>query len=536
MVSFVRRIVACLWKGKPRPSGGAGQRTSCCWLQLPISFEIVTPKRLAIFLSAVTLLIALLLLDIQLAPISIEIQRSEVAPLSAEVEIRTRRPSSLVMILHGIDGEDLRRVYSEPLRKRTVELLGLYPGRENRVTFLLTELDGEDRRLERRITTAPLPEIYPEVQLRHAVPERISKGMTFLHLAAYDEEGEYVPLASAVDRHGRVRWFYREEYGHLLLRLGNGNFVVEQNEGLQEITMLGWPRGGPVSLPEGVHHDAVELPDGNLLVLTAAPGSVDDGVAEVDPFTGSVVESWDFRELLDPERPRQPINLDEADWLHLNGIDYDSERDAFLVSGRDQSALIEVSRATGEVRWILGNYEHWEERFYELLLEPKGEGFEWPWGQHAPEYHPELPGRILLYDNGNHRSYDNPLPPEKSYSRAVEYEIDVEAGTVRQLWQYGKERGSELFTPFIGDADYLENGNRLITFGGISRDREGNPRSLFNLEEGTVNDMKISAHVIEVTGEEPARVVTELIFEDEESSTWAGYRVYQAERMPLYPD
>ena len=496
----------------------------------------VSSKRFAIFLAGVALVITIFLLDIQLRPVSIEIQRSEAAPLSAEVRLRTRRPSSLEMIVHGIDGEDLIREYGEPVLERTVQLLGLYPERENRVTFLLTDLDGKERRLERRITTGPLPEIYPEVRLRRNLPDRIADGMTFLHLAAYDEEGEYIPLASAVDRHGRVRWFYREDYGHLLLRLENGNFVVEQDEGLQEITMLGWPRGGLVSLPEGVHHEAVELPEGNLLVLTAAPGSVDDGVAEVDLATGAVVESWDFRELLDPERPRQPINLDDADWLHLNGIDYDSEEDAFVVSGRDQSALVEVSRATGEVRWILGNHEHWEERFHELLLEPEGEGFEWPWGQHAPEYHSELPGRVLLYDNGNHRSYDNPLPPVESYSRAVEYEVDLEAGTVRQLWQYGKERGSELFTPFIGDADYLENGNRLITFGGISRDREGNPRSLFNLEERTVNDMKISAHVIEVTGEEPAQVVTELIFEDQDSSTWAGYRVYQAERMPLYPE
>ena len=101
-----------------------------------------------------------------------------------------------------------------------------------------------------------------------------------------------------------------------------------------------------------------------------------------------------------------------------------------------------------------------------------------PWGQHAPEYHPELPGRLLLYDNGN----------------------------------------------------------RLITFSGISRDRRGNPRALFDLEAGEVNDMKISAHVTEVTGDEPARVVMELVFEDKDPSTWAGYRVYQAERMPLYPD
>lgn len=476
------------------------------------------------------------LLDIQLKPVVVEVQRSEVAPLSAEVTLRTRKPSSLEVSLQGVDGDEHLRVYPGFALERTVQLLGLYPDRKNRITLTLTDMDGRESPVERTVETPPLPEIYPEVKLRRELPDQISPGVTFLHLAAYDAEGEYIPLASAVDSRGRVRWFYRGEYGHLLSRLENGNLMIEKEERLQEISMLGWPRGRGIALPEGVHHDALELPGGNLLALTAAPGSVDDGVAEISRPDGAVVRSWDFRELLDPERPRQPVNLDEADWLHLNGIDYDPRDDSFVVSGRDQSALVKVSRQSGRVVWILGDHTHWKEPFRELLLEPIGENFEWPWGQHAPELHRDIPGRILLYDNGNHRSYDDPLPPEESYSRAVEYEIDENSGRVRQLWQYGRERGSELFTPFIGDADYLENGNRLVTFGGISRDLRGGPRALFDLEAQEVNDMKISAHVVEVTADRPARVVMEIIFEDEDDSSWAGYRVYRAERMPLYPE
>lgn len=496
----------------------------------------MSSSRIALLISGIALIATLFLLNIQLSPVSIEIERSEVAPLSAEATLSTRTPTALEVVVHGIDRENLRREYPEPAMERSVQLLGLYPGRENRVTFILTDADGSKRRLERIVSTPPLPEIYPDVELRRELPGRIAEGMTFLHLAAYDEEGEYIPLASAVDSYGRVRWFYREEYGHLLFRLSNGNLMIERDEGLQEINMLGWPRGPALSVAEGVHHDAVELPTGNLLVLTAAPGSVDDGVVELERQSGDVVRSWDFRRLLDPARPRQPVNLDEADWLHLNGIDYDSEEDAFVVSGRDQSAVVKVSRRSGEVVWILGNHEHWRPPFRELLLKPVGPDFEWSWGQHAPEFHPTIPGRILLYDNGNQRSYDEPLPPDRSYSRAVEYEVDESAGTVRQLRQYGTERGSELFTPFIGDADYLENGNMLVAFGGISRDRRGNPRALFDMEAGEVNEMKISAHIVEVSGENPPRVVMELVLEDKDPSTWAGYRVYRAERMSLHPE
>jgi arylsulfate sulfotransferase len=303
---------------------------------------------------------------------------------------------------------------------------------------------------------------------------------------------------------------------------------------LVEIDWLGRAPWEGWNVPGGIHHDAYELPNGNILVLSAAPGSVEDALVEVDRDTGNVLHRWDLRTHWDPNRPRQPINLDDADWLHLNGLDYDAEDDAAILSGRDQSAVVKLDLETGKLAWILGNHRHWDDAFEELLLDPVGEPFAWPWGQHAPELHPEQDGRILIYDNGNHRSYEDPLPPSESYSRAVEYRIDEEAGTVRQIWQYGTERGSELYTPFIGDADYLENGNRLIVFGGVSRNLDGEPQALFDLERMEVNRMKISAHIVEVTAEQPARRVMELVFEDRDMSDYAGYRIYKAEKIQLY--
>ena len=72
-----------------------------------------------------------------------------------------------------------------------------------------------------------------------------------------------------------------------------------------------------------------------------------------------------------------------------------------------------------------------------------------------------------------------------------------------------------------------------MTFGGISRDLEGNPQALFALEAMEVNDMKISAHIIEVTDETPARRVLELVFAHPDAGSYAGYRVYRAEKVRL---
>ncbi len=466
-------------------------------------------------------------------PVNVELRRFDATPLSALATVRSGEPVRVEVEVAGLDGEDLFFSRAEFRTEHSLPVLGLYPDHENHITFTATDRDGTVTEIVRTVRTAPLPEHYPEVRLERLLPERISDGMTLLHLAAYDEEGTYIPLASVIDSYGRVRWLYTEDYGHVLEPLENGDLMVQKEDRLVQMDWLGRTPWEGFEVPEGLHHDAAELPDGNILALSAAQDSVEDAVVELDRDTGAVLRRLDFREILDSERPRQPINLDEADWLHLNGLDHHAADNAVVVSGRDQSAVVKVGLQTGEIHWILGNHRHWSEEFRPLLLDPVGSEFEWPWGQHAPELHPTDPSRILIYDNGNHRSYDAPIPPAENYSRAVEYEIDEEAGTVRQIWQYGKERGSELFTPFIGDADYLENGNRLVTFGGISRDLDGNPQALFDLEAMEVNDMKVSAHVVEVTDETPARRVLELVFAHPDPGSYAGYRVYRAEKVRL---
>ncbi len=58
---------------------------------------------------------------------------------------------------------------------------------------------------------------------------------------------------------------------------------------------------------------------------------------------------------------------------------------------------------------------------------------------------------------------------------------------------------------------------------------------LFDFENDKVNMMKVSAHIIELTGETPARVVREVLLADDDASTYEGYRSYRAEKMSLYP-
>lgn len=487
---------------------------------------------------AITSLCLVLSLTLQnfLRPVKVQFHPSPTMPLGGYMEIRTFFPSQVRMTLKGRDDNDISLPISEIGRGHQIPVLGLYPDYKNILEITILQGNGIVSNQEFGITTPSLPVTFPEVEVIRHHPEKIQSGLLFCHLGHYDEEGNYSPLPCGIDPYGRVRWFLKDDIGHVLKRLDNGHFMVQRENKLVEMDMFGNLTGHEVTIPRGLHHDAIVLPQGNFLALTSGEDSFEDAVVEISRNSGGVVQEWDFRSILDPLRPPQPRNLEEQDWLHLNGICYDQEDDAFVVSGRDQSALVKLGKKTGKLHWVLSNPEHWKPRFHSYLLSPKGNNFEWPWGQHAPAVHPEDNTRLLVYDNGNFRSYSEPLLPEKNYSRAVEYKIDEKTMTVRQIWQFGKELGSAAFTPFIGDANYLPNGNRLVCFGGITRDLDGNPMEIFDFEEMSINQMKISARIYEVTSETPATPIIEWHFENKDQDSYKGYRVYRAVKLPLYPE
>ncbi len=70
------------------------------------------------------------------------------------------------------------------------------------------------------------------------------------------------------------------------------------------------------------------------------------------------------------------------------------------------------------------------------------------------------------WKDGDGRHLEQPALPTMKYSRYVEYKIDEKKGTVQQVWEYGKERGYDFYSPITSIIEYQADRNTMFGFGG----------------------------------------------------------------------
>lgn len=474
-------------------------------------------------------------------------------PCSALVMFDTDMPGDIKVTVTG-DNAYSTFTYTKTgsVSRCEVPVVGLYTGRDNAVT--LTDAVGNRSRLT--ISTEPLPADFQNYELIESQPERMEPGVT-LFTACF--EHSYTTL---LDCNGDVRGYLsnqRMAHGTSMLALENGHILSTGDEykqlpynmySLFEYNWLG-KVFTEYEVPNGVHHDVEELPDGNFLAASSRAdmmgvGTREDVAVIIDRQTGTVVREYDFNSIIDSTRRpyhhfdppvKNPPNID---WMHMNAAIYDEASNSVIVSSPIQSEVACIDADTEEIKWILGPHEGYEGSsafLADYLLTPEGNEFEWQWCQHHPMLLDDGDNdpntyRLLLFDNGQSRSFTeaNAVAPENNYSRAVIYEIDARVMTVRQLWQYGKERGSDLYASFLGDANLLpQTQNVLITFGGQLR-VDGTP--VDSIVSGVFGDTATNSRVVEVT--QGGEVVYEVAATGNEYSNSA--ETYQAQRIPLYSD
>jgi arylsulfate sulfotransferase len=475
----------------------------------------------------------------------------EMNPLSALVIFNAPAANTYEVT---VKGDDPHTTFTYPKNagpgRVEIAILGLYPGRENVVTLQA----GSGEVAELRITTEKLPQDMQTYVLEKSLPEKMEPGVTLM-IACF--ESSYSVL---LDSSGQVRGYFSNQnmgHGTAMITLRNGNLLTTGDElkqvpynmsSLWELNWLG-KIFREIEVPNAVHHNLFEMPDGDILAVSNSKDLFTSGTREdvailIDRASGNVKKEVDFRKILDEKRDPYThfhpniLNPPNIDWMHMNTAIYDEVSNAIIVSSPIQSQVVAIDAVSSEIRWILGPHEGYENTsafLKEYLLTPTGDNFEWSWGQHDPVVLPDFDQNpdtldLLLLDNGQSRSFveEKTIQPEDNYSRAVHYRIHLQEKTVEQIWQYGKERGSELYATFLGDAEYLpQTGNRLIDFGG---QLSVNGKRTDDILGGVLGTIVTNSRVVEVT--EGGEVVFEVSVHENSATSTA--ETYQAKRQALY--
>ena len=446
------------------------------------------------------------------------------SPLTALVIFRTTNSVSPTIT---IQGDDDLTTFSHTFDSSTdhyLPIYGLYADRDNKVTISYKDGDQSVTK-DITITTDKLPD---DMVLPTEVKANKEELANELYFFTPSSKGYTV----AYDVNGDVRWYIDQQATWKIDRLDNGHLLLSTERlinqpyyttGLYEMDLLGKVYT-EFSLPGGYHHDYFEMANGNLLVssddFNSDAGTVEDYIVELDRQTGEIVKKFDLKKVLNTDDGKSE-NWSSYDWFHNNSVWYDEKTNVVILSGRHKDAVIAIDYDSGKLKWIIGDPTNWDEEYQKYFFTPVGDDFEWQWSQHAAMVTPE--GYIFILDNGNNKSKvsDDYVPAEDSYTRGVMYKIDTDKMTIEQVWQYGKERGSDFYSPYISDVDYLDDGHYIVHSGGIVK-VDGKPSNQpAGLSNGKVS---LNSDTVELLNDE-------VIFEIKLPTN--NYRV---ERMPLYVD
>ena len=441
------------------------------------------------------------------------------SPLTALVLFETEQELDVKVT---ITGKDKLTTYTHTFSKTKEHYLpiyGLYADSNNKII-----IECGNNKKEIYIQTEKLPE---NMILPTSIKANKSKLTNDLYFYTPSSSGYTV----AYDVNGEVRWYLTNYALWKIDRLQNGHLLVSTERlinnpyymtGLYEIDLLG-KIYTEFSLEGGYHHDYYEMENGNLLVASDdfnnKDGTVEDYIVELDRTTGKIIKTFDLKKVLNME-DGQSENYTSYDWFHNNSVWYDKKTDSITLSGRHQDAVINISYQTGELNWIIGDSTNWSSEYQKYFFTPVGNNFEWQWSQHAAMITPE--GYVFLFDNGNNKSKnkDEYVDASNSYSRGVMYKINTEKMTIEQVFEYGKEKGSSFYSPYISDVDYLDKNHYIIHSGGIVYVDGKN----FNQPAGFSKGAKLVSDTVELLNNE---VIFEIILPTNN---------YRVEKMSLYSE
>ncbi|WP_124067660.1 aryl-sulfate sulfotransferase [Clostridium sp. E02] len=447
-----------------------------------------------------------------------------VNPLTSMILFETEEEQAVTITVKGKETKgDITHTFKAS-KTHILPVLGLYPEYNNTVMISLSKGGCHSVTIQ----TESIKDMPYQADYIRTTSEYMDGQLMFVTPAGDS-------LAGGYDYHGDCRWHLVEPFIFDLKQAKNGHILIGSNRlldmpyytaGVCEMDLVG-KLYTEYRIPGGYHHDQFEMEDGNLLILTQEKNAktTEDECVLVDRNTGAILKTWDFKKVL-PQTAGKSGSWSEHDWFHNNAIWYDKRTHSITLSGRHQDVVINIDFETGNLNWILGDPTGWPADMVEkyFFTPVNQEEFDWQYEQHACMMLPD--GDIMLFDNGHWRGKEKECYRlnQDNFSRGVRYRIDTENRTIKQIWQFGKERKNDFFSSYISNVEYYRDGHYLVHSGGMGYNHGVTCEELpvyMNLDDSECTLKSITVEVME----------GEVVYEMHLPSNY-----YRAEKMKLYKD
>ena len=206
------------------------------------------------------------------------------------------------------------------------------------------------------------------------------------------------------------------------------------------------------------YHELRITKDGSYLLFGDDPRSIDmskivEGGDQNATVIGMVVQKLDARKNLvfewksfdhfDVTDSYADLTSSYIDYAHFNAIATDTDS-TIILSSRNLSELTRINLRTGDIIWRMGGKNN---QFTFV-------GFDRMFsGQHD----------IRRMHGDTYSLFDNGVNGNPQYSKGIEFTIDEQAMTVKEVKEYRHD--PDIYSTIMGGVQILENGNTLIDWG-----------------------------------------------------------------------
>ncbi|WP_412989503.1 aryl-sulfate sulfotransferase [Pediococcus siamensis] len=417
------------------------------------------------------------------------------SPLTGLILVKTSQATQVTMRVLGDSPQTtITKKIPGYTKQHQVGILGLYANRTNHVQLTFTTKSGtkitktyflRTGKASARIGTNT-------VKTSHPTQMALGTGNTKLTFAVSSQGITY-----GLDAQGKVRWYSTNYISHVFKQLANGHLLIltkinpndHHYNALQETDYYGrvyrqynfnglFPsktNHKKLVTNTVIHHDAIELPDHNLLLTVSDGGAdyVEDTMIELDRQTGKIKKVIDLKRILPKSAYTKYHGTTRSDgkldWFHQNSMYYDKRTGTLIVSGRNQDMIFAINCKTTKLKWILAANQKLPTRYQKYLLKPTTKHYKFNAGQHAvmllqPDKAKKNQLQLQYYDNNVVVTRGN-QSVSKKYSAGTIVSINQLKKTVTKTWSYGKSRGTYDFTNIVGSSYAVGKGNTLINFG-----------------------------------------------------------------------